>query len=493
MKKNTDQGANAQVGLVMYNANNNPGLDVQYIPWTREVDSFLGVLSSLVFNGNNENQQTMVKGLAEALLMFPRPSNFMTTEEYYNGTRHCIVVAARDPIPAKMTVSVPEINQGTTVGTQLYTVNADFYDVAELFSPLAVSLSIISPVQHPCFEVIFNMGNNGSPLETDPISNFRIGQFNVILSRNFREAHVALRGKRTMDPPTNDIRVPIHYANDNQEDLFTIAKMMMSGGRNTEAARDRLETTNPVSLAVSDGFSTPAMFVSNAESSTREGSSEGLVEERGMADQPTSRSSENSLNILPYFALQTLPNITTTTSSSKGFARLPYLAAGFDPYGRPTYEPNGVPPPPITPQFNPIDFWPPQPSSNSLNLVQAWQGTLIAKTHRSRKNLQRGKAHRRVTSPFTLTNEWSSRLEVAFYLPQKALNYTITIFRGPIDYVFFYMLHFNNLDLYEYLMKKNLCAKVNLPFQTLIISPTKNRHFYIGTVFPADVTFVQMN
>ncbi|WVZ15056.1 hypothetical protein V8G54_012622 [Vigna mungo] len=140
------------------------------------------------------------------------------------------------------------------------------------------------------------------------------------------------------------------------------------------------ETTNTVSLAVSVGFSTAAMVVSNAENSTREGSSEGLVEERGMADPPTSHSSENSLNILPYLAPQTL-NITTITSSSNGFARLPYLAAGFDPYGRPTYEPNGVPPPPITPQFNPFDFWPPQPSSNSLNLVQAWQVSSILYTY----------------------------------------------------------------------------------------------------------------
>jgi len=65
--------------------------------------------------------------------MFPRPSNVMTTEEYYYGTRHCIVIAARDPIPRKMPVSVPEIIQRRTIGSQLCTIIADFYDVAELF------------------------------------------------------------------------------------------------------------------------------------------------------------------------------------------------------------------------------------------------------------------------------------------------------------------------------------------------------------------------
>jgi len=33
----------------------------------------------------------------------------------------------------------------------------------------------------------------------------------------------------------------------------------------------------------------------------------------------------------------------------------------------------------------------------------------------------------------------------------------------------------------------SLCAKVSLPSQIWIISPTKNRHYHVGTVFPRDV------
>ncbi|KAL9324546.1 hypothetical protein ACSQ67_009403 [Phaseolus vulgaris] len=478
-EESRNEGANAQVGLILYNANDNPGLGVQYIYWTKEVDDFLAVLPSLVFTGNNENQHTIVQGLSEALVMFPRPSNVMTAEEYYHGTRHCIVIAARDPVPLRMPVSVPEISRGKIIGTQLYTANADFYDVAELFGPLAVSLSIISPVHHPCFEVIFNMGSIGTEQENSPISNIRIGHFNVLLSRNFREAHVALRGKRAMDPPTNDIRVPLHH---NQ------------GGINPGS----LVAPNVSTRA---GFSTPPMAVSNAPTSTtREGFSQGFVEEgRGMAMVAGSSamgvgmadprgfppahnsttpfpSSENSFNILPYLASM-LPD-----GASICCPRLPFLAAGFDPYGRPIYEPNGVAIAPVTPQFNPFEFWPPK--SSVLNLVQVWQGSLVAETNRSRKSNHRGKAHVRATSPSTLTMEWSSRLETAFYLPQKALEYTITIFHGPIEYVFFYMLNFNNLDFFEHLTKQNLCARVTLPTQILIISPTENQHYYVGTVFP---------
>ncbi|CAJ1951851.1 unnamed protein product [Sphenostylis stenocarpa] len=482
-----NQGANnpeCEVALIMYNASSYPGFDVQCIHWTREVNQVLAILSSLVFNGNNEKQYTMVQGLAEALAMFPRPSNIMTTEEYYNGTRHCILVAAREPTPRRMPVSVPEF-QGRTIGARVVTLNADFFEVAEMFGPLATSLSIISPVQHPIFEVIYNMGDNGSPLETTPIPNIRIGQFHVLLARNFTEAHVALRGKGIMDPPTVDIR---DFANDNQGSL----PLSLS------------ETVNPLSLVVPNvstsavGMSTPPVFFSNAPTSTaREGSSKGLVQEErgkgvlagssqtcsmtttfgvGMADPRVSppadyaiflHSGGNSFNAQPYFSPPMLPSVTTSRSSSSSIRRLrlPYHAAGIDYYGRPMLQPTVVPPAPTIPQFNPTDFWPLQPSAtNSQDLVLAWEGTLIGKTHRQRKNIQRGtlnvspfsaikQAHRRVTSPPTLVNEWSSRLEIDFYLPQKALNYTITISRGPVDYVFFHMLHFNNLDLVLHLFK----------------------------------------
>jgi len=39
--------------------------------------------------------------------MFPRSSNVMTAQEYSNGERYCVVVAARDPFPRRMVVSVP--------------------------------------------------------------------------------------------------------------------------------------------------------------------------------------------------------------------------------------------------------------------------------------------------------------------------------------------------------------------------------------------------
>ncbi|XP_052723893.1 uncharacterized protein LOC128193809 [Vigna angularis] len=272
----------------------------------------------------------------------------MTKEEYYNGSRHCILIASGDPVPRRMLVSVPQVDKGRIFGTQLHTLNVDFCEVAEMFGPLAVSLSIISAVQHPIFGVIFNMGNNGSPMVTTPNSNIRIGELNVLLARNFKEAHDALRGKRRVDPATKESVKSMRMTNEE------VANMVYSRG----------------ALPADD-----SMF----------------LQSRG-----------NIVNSEPSLLPPILPYGCTSTSSSRR-PHLPFLAAGFDPYGRPVFGPTtGVPPPPKTPQFNPHDFWPPPPSSTySQNLVHAWEGTLFGKMHRNRTNTQRGKALRRATSPPT--------------------------------------------------------------------------------------------
>ncbi|WVZ15049.1 hypothetical protein V8G54_012615 [Vigna mungo] len=68
------------------------------------------------------------------LVMYNSNSNI--AQEYYNGERHCVVVAARDPFPTRMLVSVPEITKEGIIGTTLHYVNADFYEVAEMFGPV---------------------------------------------------------------------------------------------------------------------------------------------------------------------------------------------------------------------------------------------------------------------------------------------------------------------------------------------------------------------
>ncbi|TKY44678.1 Mediator of RNA polymerase II transcription subunit 25 [Spatholobus suberectus] len=207
--------APCELGLVMYNANSNLGMDVKYIHWIRDVNYVLGILSSLTFNGNNLNQHATygerLCRVCTSIYMFQRPSDAMTTQEYYYGERHCVLIAAGDPVPRRMLVSAPEI-QGRFIGTQLHTLKADFYEVAEMFG----------------------LGNNESPLANTPISNCRIGQITVLLSRNFKEARDALREKRTVGSPTeesvesmkrtNDIRIPIDFCK--QPSRFSLSALV---------------------------------------------------------------------------------------------------------------------------------------------------------------------------------------------------------------------------------------------------------------------------
>ncbi|KAJ1424181.1 Mediator complex, subunit Med25, von Willebrand factor type A [Sesbania bispinosa] len=170
----------AYLGLVLYNANSEVGFDIQILDWTRDVNRFLETLSFLTFNGNDVNQYVMAEGLADALMMFPRPSktNVMTKQEYFNGERHCILVATGDPVPRRMQVSVPIIQDAPVVSPIFQACNVDFLEVAQMFTQ-----------------------GNDTPLATTPTSHCKIAQFHVLLSKNFQGAHDALQENRIMDLP----------------------------------------------------------------------------------------------------------------------------------------------------------------------------------------------------------------------------------------------------------------------------------------------------
>ncbi|KAH1265094.1 Mediator of RNA polymerase II transcription subunit 25 [Glycine max] len=173
-----------EVGLILYNFNSTLGLDyVQCFNWTKDVDQFLGFLAYLPFNGDNLNQHTIVKGLAEALVMFPK-------DDYFKCERHCILVATGEPVTRSMLVSLPVVKEGKFISGQFITLDATFLRVAKMFGPLGVSLSVVTPNCHPLFISIFNLGNYLK--EDTPITNYGNGQITVLLSRNFKEAHYAV-------------------------------------------------------------------------------------------------------------------------------------------------------------------------------------------------------------------------------------------------------------------------------------------------------------
>ncbi|KAL5079651.1 hypothetical protein RYX36_008072 [Vicia faba] len=196
------------LGLVFYNANSElveAGYDMQFINWTKDVNKYMQHLSHLSFNGNDLNQSSMAEGLAEALVMYPKPCDTMTEREYYNAERHCILVASGEPVPKTMLVCVPMIQRSQVIGRRLQACQIDFLEVAKKCVPLAVSLSVISPNPVPIFGVIFNLGNNVLTWSKAPISSYSTGQLTILLSKNFREAHTALKEKRIVEFPSTSV------------------------------------------------------------------------------------------------------------------------------------------------------------------------------------------------------------------------------------------------------------------------------------------------
>ncbi|XP_029124626.1 mediator of RNA polymerase II transcription subunit 25-like [Cajanus cajan] len=193
----------------MYNASPNLGNDVQYINWTKDLDYFIRVLSGLSFNGPNLYQHKIAEGLAEALVMFPRPPDKLATiQEYFMGERHCILLATGNPVPQKMNVSVPLIKDAKFVPSQLKPLYGNFLEVAPIFGELAISLSIITPMHHPMYREIFNSANNVSPMVNNPIE-YRMDELTFLLSRNFKEAHNVLYRKGKTVSTSKESAVPM--------------------------------------------------------------------------------------------------------------------------------------------------------------------------------------------------------------------------------------------------------------------------------------------
>ncbi|OIV97408.1 hypothetical protein TanjilG_16169 [Lupinus angustifolius] len=139
----------------------------------------MGTLSCLAFNGDNLSQYAMAEGLAEALMMYTKPFNgSSTTEDYYDGEKHCILVAAGNPVPLKMLVTVPRVLDGKLVlGRLQQNIEADFLEVTQLFT----------------------QGNNITEMAYAALCNYKVDQFSVMLSRNFKEAREAIHEKRVED------------------------------------------------------------------------------------------------------------------------------------------------------------------------------------------------------------------------------------------------------------------------------------------------------
>ncbi|KAL5184262.1 Mediator of RNA polymerase II transcription subunit 25 [Glycine soja] len=178
----------------------------------------------------------------------------------------------------------------------------------------------------------------------------------------------------------------------------------------------------------------------------------------------------------PSRSLQVLPYDSSSRSSHQQFPR--YL-----PFQMTRINPQGIPPA-MMPQYNKGHLWPHPPTLTDFpKFVHAWEGTLVGRTHSYRDSLNQARAVRRPTSPVRLTAEWRPSLDIVIFIPTNAINYTIMTYGGPIDYVLFHITHFDNFNLHNHMRSKNLCAKILLPYQTIILSLTDSKYHFLGAIF----------
>ncbi|RDY06743.1 Mediator of RNA polymerase II transcription subunit 25, partial [Mucuna pruriens] len=632
----------------MYNANS--GFNVQYIDWTTDVDHFLSTLWCLAFDGDNVSQHTIAEGLTNSIVMFPRPSSRMTMQEYYQGERHCILVATGDPIARKMLVALPMIVEGKFVEAQFKHLYADFLEVARMFRPviswnssffflnysLLLFILTMSMLLHAARGNPFHnyskptsnvyrdfqfgkslsltlIGNSDSPTVNTPVIDYQIDQFTVLLSRNFKEVHNVLygKGKESVESMNTTLNVALPIICTDDDVLFSVRSMTVGEQSIEGVQNESVSTLSPIiPQAITDEMDVPfpnyslptdanddimaqidnekndiflpifeddfmaqldndndiflptfeddimaqidndndiflpilgedtlnnnealqeweddlRQVLTDIPTAGEGSSSRGLPQEMGVMNPILcSEDCSNSSSPLPQnnqnlwlggpsdmnsttvrlgtmdpspigasFGNSMFPDTTTTNSptqsQSQSFPVLPYGSNSssdqqFSRYQMTMLSPLGTPA--MMAQYNQSHFWPCPPSLTDFqDFVHAWEGSLVGKIYSNRSSLNLAKALRIPTSPATLTVKWSSSLEIAFFLPKKAVNHTTRICAGVIHYMFFRIVQFNNLDLFDHMMSKNLCAKIDLPSQTLILSTTESKHHYLGTVFP---------
>ncbi|KAF7813802.1 mediator of RNA polymerase II transcription subunit 25-like isoform X1 [Senna tora] len=117
------------------------------------------------------------------------------------------------------------------------------------------------------------------------------------------------------------------------------------------------------------------------------------------------------------------------------------------------------------------------------NLVNTWEGAISTKD-KDGENLillARAKAYRKTTSSSSLTASWPQWLQISCVISQSAID--SSIFERLVDEMVFEILRKNKDNkLFQILSTNNLCAKVDLSGQTLILAPTTDPNRFNGTL-----------
>ncbi|MED6219556.1 hypothetical protein PIB30_036806 [Stylosanthes scabra] len=151
-----------EVGLVVYAAKaNTDEAHVKFLNWTNDMEFLLSCLPPLELIGDDSDRLVMTEGLMEAIMMFLKKPE-------YNGEKHCVLVAIREPLASKTLADVPVIQDGQYCGSSEQR-DVDIFDVVQMFAE-----------------------GNGVEESEYGVLEGRKGEIIVLFSRTFLEAHQTL-------------------------------------------------------------------------------------------------------------------------------------------------------------------------------------------------------------------------------------------------------------------------------------------------------------
>ncbi|KAK9725101.1 hypothetical protein RND81_05G122700 [Saponaria officinalis] len=403
--------------------------------WTRDVDSFIGWLSNLSLSGGGWEDVATTEGLAEALMMFAIPQNGYQAQQNVDGKRHCVLVSTSNPYPLPTLVYRPKIENPEQEENDESQTNNYIYDaetVAEWFGQCSVSLSVISPRQLPKLRAIYNAAKC-SQKTSEPTVYVKQPHYLVLVSDIFVEACAALRQSSTPPGPEPST------GNAPQSDI---------------KKEQKTETS------IKSGPAQPRYVSSSATSSHASSppvSQENITKNESVSEIKTPTVSNP----------QSLQLATTSTSRAQG---MPQQAQGAQSVGK-----NGSASQMPASQRGPTSL-----PSRQPKYTRVWEGSLCVMKQGQPILITKMEGFRNVKVSETIAADWPRVMHVARVVSQDHMNTNQYV--GKADFLVFRAM--NQHVFLSQLQEKQLCAVVQLPSQTLLLSMSDKACRLIGMLFP---------
>ncbi|XP_068332006.1 mediator of RNA polymerase II transcription subunit 25-like isoform X2 [Pyrus communis] len=183
--------------------------------WTRDVDLFLHWLSAIPFSGGGFGDAAIAEGLSEVIMMFSTAQNGSQNQQNVDCQKHCVLIAASNPHALPTPVYRPQmqnLEQNKNIDAQTENHLYDAEAVAKSFPQCSVSLSVICPKQLPKLRAIYNAGKRNAGAADPPIGNAKEPHLLVLISENFMEARAMLSRPGITTLPSNQSPVKMEIA-----------------------------------------------------------------------------------------------------------------------------------------------------------------------------------------------------------------------------------------------------------------------------------------